>query len=97
MSNVNIETANQVAGWTGLGIKLSKDLAAAVEIFDKIQWIEVGHAFQLNIAEVTADNAEAKIRELAEHMLIAEAQPGSLSTLAEAKRWLSANLDYGPD
>lgn len=78
--------ADGVTRWTGLGIKLPKELAAAIDVFEAIQYTEVGYAPVLNIEQVTAANADAKIRELADQLLLAP-QPGAgLSVLERAKK-----------
>jgi hypothetical protein len=38
------EIAEQVAGWTGLGVKLPEELADAITVFEALKYTEVGHA-----------------------------------------------------
>lgn len=78
--------ADEIASWTSLGVKLPKPLAQAVNTFEAVRWIEVGHGFDLDITTITADNAEATIESLAEHIVFSETKPGALSAKAEAKR-----------
>jgi hypothetical protein len=79
------EIAEQVAGWTGLGIKLPKELAEAIEVFEALKWTEVVRAPVFDIDTVTTKNAEAKIRELADQLVLLEVPGGGLSTLQKAK------------
>lgn len=78
--------ADGVTRWTGLGIKLPKELATAIEVFEAVRYTEVGHAPVFDIDEVTADNADAKIRELAEQLLLAPEPGAGLSVLERAKK-----------
>lgn len=78
--------ADEIAGWTSMGVKLPKALDAAVQTFEAVRWIEVGHGFNLDTATITADNAEATIEALAQHIVFGENNPGRLSPKAEAKR-----------
>ncbi|MCV6979265.1 hypothetical protein H7I53_03360, partial [Mycolicibacterium pulveris] len=64
-----IYIANSVAGWTALGVKLPKELARAVEVLDAIRLVETGHPVVFGITDVTPDNVEEKIRELANQLL----------------------------
>jgi len=86
-----IAYAQNVSSWTGLGIKLPKPLAAAVARFEAIHWTEVSHGYVPDISDLTTANAEAKIRELSEHILYTENYPGSLSPMGQAKKRL---LDF---
>lgn len=78
--------ADSVSRWTGLGVKLPKDLAKAVEVFEALTYTEVGYHPVFDPADVTAANAESKIREYAEALALAEATDGGLSALGRAKR-----------
>jgi uncharacterized protein YidB (DUF937 family) len=83
--------AGNVADWAQLGVKLPKDLQAALDAFDALRWVEVEHPPVFHVADVTADNAEDKVREYAEHLvttlkLVTSPGAGGVSVLAEAKR-----------
>ncbi|WP_342660397.1 hypothetical protein Rruber_00230 [Rhodococcus ruber] len=87
MSDI-ISTADAVSRWNSLGVKLPKELATAVEVFEAIRWIETGHAVQFDLADITAANAEEKVVEFANRLvpaLKAGDHPGR-SPLDEAKR-----------
>ncbi|OBI54721.1 hypothetical protein A5667_24910 [Mycolicibacterium fortuitum] len=60
-----ISTADAVSRWNGLGVKLPKELSTAVEVFEAIRWVEVGHAVEFDLANITAANAEARVVEFA--------------------------------
>ncbi|HNM94305.1 MAG TPA: hypothetical protein PKM47_10170 [Mycobacterium sp.] len=97
------EIADMVARWPGLGIKLPKELATAVEVFEAVRYIEVGYAPVFKIEDVTAANADAKIRELAEQLLLAPEPGAGLSALERAKKTAvdaaarRLNNNAGPD
>lgn len=82
--NELIDTADAIAGWTGLGIKLSPELEKAIELHEAIRWTEVGHAFNIDIAKLTPADVEATIHDLAQHIVTAEAV-GQNSPLMSAK------------
>jgi hypothetical protein len=69
------EIAEQVAGWTGLGVKLAEELADAITVFEALKYTEVGHA-PVAIDTVTPKNAEDKIRELADQLVLSEVPGG---------------------
>lgn len=84
----NISTADAVSRWTGMGVKLPKELATAIEVFEAIRWIETGHTVRFDLAEITAANAEEKLAEFANRLVPALKtgdHPGR-SPLDEAKR-----------
>lgn len=60
---------DSITRWTGLDIKLPKQLATAIETYDAIRYAELGHRPVFDLAGVTAANAEAKIREYADQLL----------------------------
>jgi hypothetical protein len=79
------EIAEQVAGWTGLGVKLPEELADAITVFEALKYTEVGHA-PVAIDTVTPKNAEDKIRELADQLVLSEVPGGGLSILQKARK-----------
>src|SRR3954447_20529745 len=83
--------ADSVSRWTGMGVKLPKELTKAIEVYEAIRWTEVGHAPVFDLAAVTPDNAEAKIREFADQLAmsvpVTEHRGVSVSVLEAAKRW----------
>jgi hypothetical protein len=83
--------ADNVSRWTGMGVKLPKDLTKAIEVYEAISWTEVGHVPVFDLAAVTPDNAEAKIREFADQLALSvpvtEHRGVSVSVLEAAKRW----------
>jgi hypothetical protein len=81
-----IDTAEAISRWPGLGIKLPEALSTAIEVFEALRWIEVGREPVFQIAEVTPKNAEAKIRELADQLVLSEIPGGGLSVLGKAKK-----------
>lgn len=80
--------ADNVTRWTALGIKLPKDLARAIEVFEAVRYTEVGYAPVFNIENLTPANAEEMIRELAEHLALSAGQDNGagLSALERAKK-----------
>lgn len=84
--------ADGVSRWTALGIKLPKDLAKAVELFEAVRYVEVGHAPTFDIATVTPANAEDEIRKLADQLVLSTGQGengSGLSPLGKAKQLVS--------
>ncbi|MCW2546788.1 MAG: hypothetical protein JWN96_1248 [Mycobacterium sp.] len=86
-----ISPAEAVAGWAGLGVKLPKDLARSIEVFEAIRYVEIGHPVVFDVADVTPDNAEARIREFADQLvpalpLVPVVGARGSSVLQEAKR-----------
>ena len=83
-----ITTAKAVSDWTGLGVKLPKELATAVAVFEAILWVETGHAVEFDLTEITAANAEEKVAEFADRLVPALKTGDHLgrSPLDEAKR-----------
>jgi len=79
------ELANNVSRWTGLGVKLPKELADSIAVFEALQWTEVGHAPVFDIEAVTPKNAASKLRELADQLVLSEVPGGGLSVLQKAK------------
>lgn len=77
--------AQSVSRWTGLGVTLPKELTEAISTFETLTYTEVGYQPVFDIADVTAANAEEKIREFAEQLALAEEPEGGLSVLAKAK------------
>jgi hypothetical protein len=77
--------ATNVARWTGLGLKFPKELAQAVELFETLVYTEVGYPAVFDIDGVTAANAEQKLREFADELVMA-AGNGGLSPLENAKK-----------
>ncbi|MBF6425589.1 hypothetical protein GV791_04250 [Nocardia cyriacigeorgica] len=87
----HVHAADNVTRWTGLGVKLPKQLTEAIKTFEAIRYTEIGHAPGLDITKVTPDNAEAKIRELADQLtlsmnLVPVVGANGVSVLEEAKR-----------
>jgi hypothetical protein len=78
--------ADDVTRWTGLGVKLPKDLTKAIEVYEALRYTEVGYQPVFDIAAVTATNVEAKIREFADELALAETPAGGLSVLENAKK-----------
>lgn len=87
MYATHINTADAVSRWTGLGVKLPEELSAAVEVFEAIRWVEVGHAVEFDLTDVTAANAEEKITAFASRLVPALKTGGDLNRtpLEEAK------------
>jgi hypothetical protein len=77
--------AHRLSNWTALGIKLPKALSNAFDIFEALRYAEVERPVSFDLASVTADNAEQKVREFAEKLMPTRAID-RFSTLAEAKR-----------
>lgn len=78
--------AQGVSRWTGLGVTLPDDLAAAITIFETLFYIEVGHQPVFDIEAVTESNAEDKIREFADQLVVADSSGGGQSILERAKK-----------
>ncbi|WP_255245959.1 hypothetical protein [Mycobacterium persicum] len=74
-----------------MGVKLPKELTKAIEVYEAIRWTEVGHTPVFDLAAVTPDNAEAKIREFADQLALSvpvtEHNGVSVSVMEAAKRW----------
>ncbi|AWG62444.1 hypothetical protein DDT46_00455 [Mycobacteroides abscessus] len=83
--NELFDTVNAIAGWAGLGIKLSPELEKAVEVYETIRWTEVGHAFNIDIAELAPADVESTIRDFAQHIITAWARQAQPSPLGDAK------------
>lgn len=77
--------AHGVADWTSLGVKLPKPLTDAIEALEALRYVEVEPPVTFDPSSVTADNAESKIREFAEEIMLTR-KIDQFSTLAEAKR-----------
>lgn len=60
--------ADTVSRWTDLGVKLPKALAAAIEVYEALRYVEVDFPVTFDLSAVTANNAEAKIREFADQL-----------------------------
>lgn len=88
--NELLATADSIAGWAGLGIKLAPKLAKAIELHEAIRWTEVGHEFNVDISKLATADVETTIRDLAQHIVTAEAV-GRNSALADAKLRLLKN------
>lgn len=69
MSDIN--TADNISRWVGLGIELPAELAGLIEIFEVLRWTEVGYQPVFDLRAVTAQNAETKIREFAGELALA--------------------------
>lgn len=80
-----ITSAQGIARWTALGVKLPKPLASAIEVLEALRYVEVDHPVSFDPSSVTADNAEQKIREFAEQIMLTR-QIDQISTLVAAKR-----------
>ncbi|MEU1210778.1 hypothetical protein [Nocardia sp. NPDC005825] len=85
-----METANSVSRWTSLGVELPKSLAGAIDVFDALQYVEIGHRPVFDLSKVTAANAEAELKKYAAEYIftIETTNPlgGRVSPLSEAKR-----------
>ncbi len=79
--------AKAVSRWTGLGVKLPNELATAIDVFEALLYTEVGYQAQFDLAEVTAANAEEKIKEFADQLVLSEVPGGGLSVLGKAKNY----------
>jgi hypothetical protein len=66
-------------------VKLPRELADAIQLFETLRYTEVGRPVAFNIEDVTPKNAEDKIREFAEELAVSEAPGGGLSVLERAK------------
>jgi hypothetical protein len=83
-----VSIAESINSWSGLGIKLPKNLAAALEVLNAVRYTEVGHPPRFDVASVTVDNAEDVIRDLADQVVLAtphESGIARLSALQQAK------------
>lgn len=80
-----IDSAKIVSNWTGLGgDRLPKEFVDAINLFDHIQYIEVGHEPSFDFASLTAANAEEVIHNLASQISLARTS-GENGPLAKAK------------
>lgn len=77
--------ADEISRWVNLGVDLPEDLEKALEVYETLRYVEVGHRPQFDLSTVTADNAEAKIRAYAEHLALAGDGNG-FSMLEKAKK-----------
>lgn len=77
--------AHDVTGWTALGVTLPDELTDAIAVFEALRYTEVGYRPVFDLAAVTADNAEAKIREYADQLVLSDAAGGQ-SVLDKAKK-----------
>jgi hypothetical protein len=84
MESTNI--ADNVSGWTGLGVKLPDELNKAIELFESVRYAEVGRQPVFDVESLTQENAEDKIREFAEQLALSEVPGGGLSVLDRAKK-----------
>jgi hypothetical protein len=82
----DIEIAERVSSWTGLGVELLKELTDAIAVYEALKYTEVGRVPVFDIEAVTPKNAEAAIRELADQLALSEVPGGGLSVLEKAKR-----------
>jgi hypothetical protein len=82
--------AATVGDWPGmLGVKLPLQLVDALKVYDAVRFTEVEYQVPVDIDSLTAENAEAKIRELAIEMLPTFDVPrgnATMSALHHAKR-----------
>ncbi|WP_238391011.1 MULTISPECIES: hypothetical protein [unclassified Mycolicibacterium] len=64
------------------------DLTKSLAIFDALRWVEVGHAVEFDLADITAANAEEKVVEFAGRLVPALPGTGNLgrTPLEEAKQ-----------
>lgn len=60
--------AGRVSRWTSLGVKLPKQMADAIEVFDAIRYVEVGHVPAFDLESVTVANAEQAVRDFADEL-----------------------------
>ncbi len=83
----DIHTAEGIRTWTSMGIKLPAELVKALELFEAVRYIEVEHRPRVDLDAITAKNAEAKIKALAEEYLFST-QPhgGGHTPLTKAKK-----------
>ncbi|MGB3230714.1 MAG: hypothetical protein WBB57_07535 [Mycobacterium sp.] len=86
-----VSTAKQISRWTSLGIELPDELTAALDRFEALQYVEVGHRPTFDLESVTAENAEEKVREfakvLANHIPMRLEDGVSASVLESSKSW----------
>ncbi|CAA0127420.1 Uncharacterised protein [Mycolicibacterium vanbaalenii] len=86
-----VSTAKQISRWTNLGIELPDELTAALDRFEALQYVEVGHRPTFDLESVTAENAEEKVREfakvLANHIPMRLEDGVSASVLESSKSW----------
>ncbi|UNQ33893.1 hypothetical protein [Prescottella equi] len=84
----SISIAHAVSNWNSLGVKLPKELATAVDVFEAIRWVETGHAVEFDLADITAANAEEKIVDFANRLMpsLKTGDHFSRTPLEEAKR-----------
>lgn len=60
--------ATRVSRWTSLGVKLPKPMADAIEVFDAIRYVEIGHVPAFDLESVTVANAEQAVRNFADEL-----------------------------
>ncbi|MGE2717575.1 hypothetical protein ACQI4L_26230 [Mycolicibacterium litorale] len=86
-----VDIAKQVTRWTNLGIDLPEDLITALDRFEALQFVEVGHRPVFDLESVTAENAEEKVREFAEvlanHIPMRLQDGVSATVLESSKSW----------
>lgn len=81
-----IDSARIVANWTGLGgNKLPSDFVNAIELFERVYYIEVGHEPRFDFESLTVDNAENVIHDLAQQIALARSGDGH-GPLGKAKQ-----------
>lgn len=72
-----IESARGVINWTNLGVKLPKNLTEAIQLYELVSYVEVGHTPTVNVETLTAANAEEVIRDLAQEISLATTPIGA--------------------
>jgi|GEM_PF-2287835 hypothetical protein len=78
--------ASAVASWTSLGVKLPKQLAAAIDVYEAVKYVEVGYPVEFDLSAVTPQNAEAMVHDYAARLVPSlSVIDGRTSALHEAK------------
>jgi len=78
--------AQEVSRWTGLGVTLPEALADAITTFETLMYTEVAYQPVFDIGSVTPANAEEKIREFADKLVLADSSGSGQSVLERAKK-----------
>src|SRR5690349_168833 len=87
---INIDSAEAISRWGNLGVTLPEDLAAAIALFESVQYADT-RPVPVELEDITAENVEAKLRELAEYIALSDGPENGgygLSPMAQAKNRL---------
>ncbi|MGW6424015.1 hypothetical protein ACWF82_15165 [Nocardia sp. NPDC055053] len=83
-------TAIKISSWNDLGVKLPKELAKSIGVFDAIRSVTINDTPKLDIESITPENAESVIRQYADTLAVSlpmSSRPGQagLSALESSK------------